>query len=76
MSSFYDGKVLCPDCDGECVVHYDHTNHLGEVVDWPEQCWRCGASGWVRRESLTNEEWLIATCQGGMACNGLGADHG
>lgn len=47
MPSFYDGKVRCPDCKGECVVHYDHVNHLGETVDWPEQCWTCGASGLV-----------------------------
>jgi len=66
MSSYYDGKVPCPDCDGECVVHYDHNGQ-----DWPEQCYRCGGSGWLPRESLTNEEWLIATCQGGMACNGF-----
>lgn len=52
MPDWYTGKVKCPDCKGECVVHYDHTNHLGEIVDWPEQCWTCGASGYV------SEKWL------------------
>lgn len=59
MSNWYTGKVECPDCHGECVIHYDHVNSKGETVDWPEQCYRCGGSGWVSESSPT--EGL--TCQ-------------
>ena len=48
MTSFYDGKVLCPDgcCDGKItVIRTDY-----EPYD--EQCWTCGGSGWV------SEPWL------------------
>ena len=54
MPSFYDGKVPCPECnDGKIIVERPEYEHSYE-----EQCWTCGASGWVSKEFF--EQFKVA----------------